>query len=177
MSFEELTKKVSPKLKAIARRLDGRYTSFDDDDLYQEAILELWQKYNQHKLEGKTDSYILQGSMFFLKNHIRKVYKKIDSHSVSLNSMLTDDEGYTLEDVIPSFCTESPRGSLDAKLLLEDINKLLDERQKEVLRYSLEDRTVREIGKNLGISHAMVVKIKNKIKDKCASIAKEAVVK
>ncbi|MFA5271424.1 MAG: sigma-70 family RNA polymerase sigma factor [Candidatus Omnitrophota bacterium] len=175
MSFNEITKKISPKLKGIAKRLDGRYTSFDDDDLYQEAILELWQKYNQHKLEGKTDSYILQGAMFFLKNHIRKVYKKIDSHSVSLNAILTDSEDCTLEDVIPSFRTEGSKESLEAKLLLEDINKLLDERQKEVLRYFLEDVTVREIGRNLGISHAMVIKIKNKIKDKCAELGKEII--
>jgi RNA polymerase sigma factor (sigma-70 family) len=175
MRFEELTKRVSPKLKAIARKLDGRYTSFDDDDLYQEAILELWQKYNQHKLRGKNDSYILQGSMFFLKNHIRKVYKKIDSHSVSLNAILTDSEDCTLEDVIPSFCTEGSKESLEVKLLLEDINKLLDERQREVLRCTLDDVTVRDIGKHLGISHAMVIKIRNKIKDKCAGITKEII--
>jgi RNA polymerase sigma factor (sigma-70 family) len=174
MSFEELVKKVSPKLKAIARKLDGRYTSFDDDDLYQEALLGLWQKYNSRQLEGKTDSYILQGCMFFLKNHIRKVYKKIDSHSVSLNAILTEDD-YTLEDTLTSFSIESPSESLGNKLFLEDVNKLFDERQRRILRYCLEGATVREIGNKLGISHAMVVKIKNKMKDKCRDIKKELI--
>ncbi len=172
MSFEELVKKMSPKLRAITRKLDGKYTSFDDDDLYQEALLELWRKYNQLELDGKTDSYILQGCLFFLKNYIRKAYKRIDFCSVSLNTMLTDED-YTLEDILPSFCTEGSRESIEEGLFLEDVDKLLDARQRKVLHYLLRDTTVREIGRNLGISHAMVIKIKNKIKDKCAIVKKE----
>lgn len=170
--FEDLITKISPKLRAIAKRLDGRYTSFDDDDLYQEALISLWEKYNKNKLSDKTDSYILQGCLFFLKNHIRKVYKKIDAKSMSLNTVINDEEG-TLEDVLASSCSYAGNTSLDASLLLEDIYAKLSEKEKEIITLSLNDSTVREIGKRLGMSHVMVVKIKNKIKDKCTAIRKE----
>lgn len=64
MTFEGLVKKINPKIKAIASRLDGRYTSFSDDDLYQEALIRLWQKFNDQKLDDKTESYIVQGCSF-----------------------------------------------------------------------------------------------------------------
>jgi len=172
MYFEELVQKISPKLKAIARRLDGRYTSFDDDDLYQEALLSLWEKYKNNKLADKTDSYILQGCLFFLKNHIRKVYKKIDSKSLSLNAAVNDEEG-TLEDMLASSYTDTRNSSVENDLLLEDIYSNLSEKEKMVIDLSLDDLTVREIGRRLNISHVMVLKIKNRIKDKCAEIKKE----
>jgi RNA polymerase sigma factor (sigma-70 family) len=172
MSFEELVQKISPKLRAITKKLDGRYTSFDDDDLYQEALLSLWEKYNRNKLSDKTDSYILQGCLFFLKNHIRKVYKKIDSRSTSLNTVINENEG-TLEDVLASKCIDTGSISFEYRLLLEDIYEKLSEKEKEIISLCLDDLTVREIGRRFGMSHVMVVKIKNKIKNKCASIKKE----
>jgi len=172
MEFEGLVKKVAPKLRAIARKLDGRYTPFDDDDLYQEALLSLWEKYNKNQLSDKTDSYILQGCLFFLKNHIRKVYKKIDSVSVSLSAVINENEG-TLEDVLASRHPAAASSSLDSDLLLEDIYEKLSEKEKQIVGLCLDDLTIREIGRRLGISHVMVLKIKNKIKDKCAIIKKE----
>ncbi|MDD4955090.1 MAG: sigma-70 family RNA polymerase sigma factor [Candidatus Omnitrophica bacterium] len=170
--FEDLITKISPKLRAIARKLDGRYTSFDDDDLYQEALFSLWEKYNENKLSDKTDSYILQGCLFFLKNHIRKVYKKIDAKSVSLNAVINEDEG-TLEDVLASRCIDPGAGSFECSLLLKDIYAKLSDQEKKVADLSINDTTVREIGKRLGISHVMVVKIRNRIKSKCETIRKE----
>jgi len=172
MSFEELVQKISPKLRAITRKLDGRYTSFDDDDLYQEALLSLWEKYNKNKLSDKTDSYILQGCLFFLKNHIRKVYKKIDSKSMSLNTIINEDEG-TLEDVLISSYAGPRNNSLNNELLLEAIYARLSEKEKKIIGLYLDELTVREIGKRCGVSHVMVLKIKNRIKDKCANIKKE----
>lgn len=170
--FEDLITKISPKLRAITKKLDGRYTSFDNDDLYQEACLSLWEKYNMNKLSDKTDSYILQGCLFFLKNHIRKVYKKIDSRSMSLNTVINEDDG-TFEDVLISSYADTRNNSLNNDLLLEAIYARLSEKEKKIIGLYLDDLTVREIGKRLCISHVMVLKIKNRIKDKCAKIRKE----
>ncbi len=172
MDFEVLVKRISPKLRAITKKLDGRYTSFDDDDLYQEALLSLWEKYNKNKLSDKTDSYILQGCLFFLKNHIRKVYKKMDSRSISLNTVINEDEG-TLEDVLISSYADSRNNSLNNDLLLEAIYARLSEKEKKIIGLYLDDLTVREIGRRCGISHVMVLKIRSRIKDKCANIKKE----
>jgi DNA-binding NarL/FixJ family response regulator len=42
----------------------------------------------------------------------------------------------------------------------------LDYREREILRLLVHGFTVREIGFQLGVSHVMVVKIKNRINDK-----------
>lgn len=73
MSFQELHQKLSPTIKRIAYRLNGHYRSFNHDDLYQEATIHLWSNFLKGKLSDKTDSYILQGCYFHLKNYIRKV--------------------------------------------------------------------------------------------------------
>ena len=72
MAFEELVKRLSPTLKRITYRLNGHFTFFNDEDLFQEALVRLWQDFNAGKLDDKTDSYILQGCYFHLKNYIRK---------------------------------------------------------------------------------------------------------
>lgn len=172
MTFEELVQKLSPKLKAIAKKLDGRYTSFDDDDLYQEALCSLWEKYSKGELADKTDSFVLQGCFFFLKNHIRKVYKAIDAKSTSLQALI-DEEGHTLEEILPLEHSHQDYLAVEEKILLETIYAQLSERERKILELSIDDITTRQIGQSIGISHAMVIKIKNKIKDKCKTIKKE----
>ena len=44
MESEGLMRRVDFKLWAIAKKLDGRYTAFDDADLHQQALLYLWEK-------------------------------------------------------------------------------------------------------------------------------------
>ena len=95
MCFEDLLKKISPVLKRITYRLNGHYAFFNDEDLYQEALIHLWQDYQGGKLQDKTDSYILQGCYFYLKNYLRKA--KIKAGWISLEA-LNDEEGVSLEE-------------------------------------------------------------------------------
>ena len=86
MDFDIILQRIKPKLRAITKKLDGKYTSFDDEDLYQETTLHLWQQCKDKTIENKTDSYILQGCYFYLKNYIRRKFKKIDACSTFLDS-------------------------------------------------------------------------------------------
>ncbi len=166
MCFEQLVKKISPKLKGITHKLNGRFTFFNDDDLFQEALLHLWLDYESGKLGDKTDSYILQGCYFHLKNYIRIVQDK--SRLVSIDAPINEEnpdlgcyESY-LED--PKPC----RDDTSRKMLVEDIlNDGLTKREKEVFSFYLEGLTTREIGEKLGVSHVRVVKLQKKIKIKC----------
>jgi RNA polymerase sigma factor (sigma-70 family) len=171
MVFEELVTKLSPKLRAIAKKLDDHYSAFNDDDLYQETVLDLWLKYRAGVLGNKTDSYILQGCFFFLKNYIRKNYKAVDARSVSLCNPI-NGQNQTLEDIL---CAQYGYGlaDIEAKILLENISRRLCERERDILNLSIADTTTRDIGKKLGISHVMVVKIKNKLKNKYKGLRKE----
>lgn len=167
MVFEELAKKISPILKRITYRLNGHYSTFNHDDLYQEALLRLWLDFNEGKLADKTQSYILQGCYFHLKNYIRMHYDKagivsIDSMVNSAGDELRIDEIISIEDPVSIF------DKLNSELIIEAIqNNGLTSREKEVFNFALEGLTTREIGSRMGISHVRVVKIKAKIREKC----------
>jgi RNA polymerase sigma factor (sigma-70 family) len=164
MHFEELVKKIRPKLKGIAYKLNGRFTYFNNEDLYQEALVHLWLDFQEGKLSGKTNSYILQGCYFYLKNYLRKAQDK--AKRISFEVMVNDEgEAFDLGNILP---LESPQPDYHCKMFIEQIrNNGLTKREKEVFEFSLEGLTTREIGCRLGISHVRVVKLKQKVKEKC----------
>ncbi|MDD5495569.1 MAG: sigma-70 family RNA polymerase sigma factor [Candidatus Omnitrophica bacterium] len=163
LNFETLVNRITPTLKRITHRLNGHFTFFDDDDLYQEAVTYLWPLFQRGRLGDKTDSYILQGCYFHLKNYIRtsmdkakliSIYKIIDADETELGAVLAAKE------------TPDPE-NLEYKILLKESDRMgLTEKERRVISYSLEGLTTREIGDRLGVSHVMVLKIKGKIKHK-----------
>lgn len=169
MDFYELTKRISPKLNAISHKLNGRFAYFNEDDLCQEAMIHLWDKFNKKELQDKTDSFILQGCFFFLKNYIRKTYKKVDSKSISLSEIINSDEDSenTFADIYFLKDKADEIGDLDDKLLREKLNNILNKREKEVLNLCLQGLTTRQIGEKIELSHVMIVKIVKGIREKC----------
>jgi RNA polymerase sigma factor (sigma-70 family) len=150
-------------LKRITKKLNGNHSFFDDDDLYQEALCRLWINYCEGILCDKTDSYILQGCYFHLRNYLRKT--KDSTILVSLNAPV-GESGTELEELM-SVDEDSYYSYLESKLQFEAAEKqYLTEREKSVLMFSLEGMSMREIGAKMGISHVMVLKIRNRIKDK-----------
>ncbi len=166
LSFDEIIKKILPVLKRITYKLNGHFTFFNEEDLYQEALLHLWVDYEGGKLDDKTDSYILQGCYFHLKNYIRMVQDK--AWLVSIDVFVNEENSET---GYQGLCLVDPkpcRNDTSCKMLIEDIlNDGLTKREKEVFSFYLEGLTTREIGKKLGVSHVRVVKLQNKIKIKC----------
>lgn len=167
MTFEELVKKISPTLKRITYKLNGHRVFFNDEDLYQEALLHLWQDFQTGRLDNKTDSYILQGCYFHLKNYIRN--NKIRMRFISLDSILNREDA----DIHETSLLEDKSSSdyldcLNDKYLVETIqNNGLTLREKDVLLLCAEGLTTREIGLKLNISHVRVVKLMAQIRQKC----------
>ncbi|MDD5692313.1 MAG: sigma-70 family RNA polymerase sigma factor [Candidatus Omnitrophica bacterium] len=166
MDFEELHRKLSPTIKRIAYRLNGRYRSFNHDDLYQEAVIHLWSNFLKGKLSDKTDSYILQGCYFYLRNYIRKVNER--SGIVSIDAALSAEPGATMEDVLGEYWScEDCRQELHNKFLAQSIrNNGFSLREKMLLEYCSLGLTARDIGKKLGVSHVTVLKMMKKIRRK-----------
>ena len=166
MSFESLIKRIAPTLKRITYKLNGHFSFFNDEDLYQEALIHLWLDFKQGKLSDKTDSYILQGCYFHLKNYIRKVQDK--ACLISMSTIRSEEEDLELGGVLSLENPGSYFDDINSKILIEEIiNDGLAKREKEVLSFCLKGLTVREIGKVLGVSHVRVVKLRNRIKTKC----------
>lgn len=163
MSFEAMVYRISPTLKRITKKLNGTHSYFDDEDLYQEALMNLWSHYKKGSLIDKTDSYILQGCYFHLRNHLRKSAEKVSL--ISLHEPL-NKEGPALEELIMAENTVSSENA-DSMIDIDTMEqKLLTGRERQVLEFSMGGMTMREIGSKLGISHVMVLKIKNRIREK-----------
>ena len=166
MNFEELHQKLSPTIKRIAYRLNGRYRSFSHDDLYQEATIHLWGNFLKGKLDDKTDSYILQGCYFHLKNYIRKVNER--SNIISIDAALSMNEEVTVGDALGQYwaCADC-REQLHNKFLAQSIqNNSFQPREKKLLSYLGQGLATREIGKRLGVSHVTVLKMMDKVRRK-----------
>jgi RNA polymerase sigma-70 factor (ECF subfamily) len=157
LPFEELIERISPKLKGITCKIHGSYNSLSEEDLYQEAVLQLWVDHKNGKLSGKTDSYVLQSCYFYLKNYIRTIQDKTSLRSVNIP---IDEDTVKLEEETPDFDS-----------LMEDIFKNeLTRKEKEIVFFYLQGWTTREIGERLGISHVSIVKLEEKIREKCKSM-------
>jgi len=166
MSFEELHHKLSPTIKRIAYKLNGHYRSFNHDDLYQEAIFHLWSDFLKNKLSDKTDSYILQGCYFHLKNYIRKINER--SNIISIDAALSVNEEATIDDLLGKYwATIDCRDDLHNKFLVESIqNNGFSPKEKRLLVYFSQGLTTREIGQRMSISHVSVVKLMQKLRVK-----------
>jgi RNA polymerase sigma factor (sigma-70 family) len=168
IQFEELVKKLSPTLKRIAYRLKNSFAFFNDEDLYQEALLRLWQDYNNGKLSDKTDSYILQGCYYHMKNYIR--LQKIRKNTVSLNVLVNTDSDLIMEELLglgEDISAEYLR-QLDNRLVAETIqNNGLTSKEKRILCFYAQGLTTRQVGERLGVSHVRIVKITALIRGKC----------
>jgi RNA polymerase sigma factor (sigma-70 family) len=166
MCFETLVKKISPTLKRITYKLNGHFTCFDHDDLYQEAIMRLWLDHNEGKLADKTDSYILQGCYFHLKNYIRKAGPH--NRLRSLDSLVSAEDEPVKESLfLVDERSRYLRDHISDKMFAETIqNNGFSPREKTILSFCSQGFTMREIGRELGISHVRVVKILAGIREK-----------
>jgi len=167
MEFQIFLKKLTPKLKAIAYKLNRGFSSMDEQDLFQEAVLFLWNNFTKGEFDDKTESYILQGCYFYLQNYIRSSKDRfsrlcLDDNEGDCGRMLEEKislSGHTHEDYLEQ---------LDSRLLAYIIcNNGLTDREKELLPLFAEGLTTRQIGARVGLSHVRVVKMKKEIGDKC----------
>ncbi|MFH1877295.1 MAG: sigma-70 family RNA polymerase sigma factor [Candidatus Omnitrophota bacterium] len=174
MKYDDLLTRIYPALRAISRKVKTRYIYCDEDDFLQEALLSIWMKGEKGELDDKTDSYILQGAYFFLKNYVRKTCKTVDINSISINGPGNDeDDDIPLEEklVLDSYADQTD--SVEIYLLLDEAEDLFTEREKDVFYYRLEGFTTREIGGKMGVSHVMIGKITKRIREKCGALREE----
>jgi RNA polymerase sigma factor (sigma-70 family) len=165
--FNKLHTRLSPTIRRISQKLSFRFSFVDEADLYQEALLHLWTSFSDKGSEEKTDSFILQGCYFHLRNHIRT----IQENAITVNlSDPVDEDGTCLGELLP-WEGISVSDEVEGKLQLEALKADgMTKQELAVLTMSLENFTTREIGSELGVSHVRVVKIKDKLRDRYKNV-------
>ena len=144
MDFEALFTKISPGLKRIARSHNGHGFFIDEEDLYQEMCIHLWNNFKDGVPAGINEAYIVKGCEFHILNYLRKEREK--ARTVSLEEPLNEN-GYTLKDILPD--AKEPLDSyIDRKITISEIkNNGITKREKEVFSLILKGFTVRDMGK------------------------------
>lgn len=168
MEFKVLIKRVSPKLKGIAYKLNGYVSFLSDEDFYQEAACYLWNEFKAGTLSDKTDSYILQGCYFHLRNYIRTLKDK--RSLISLDDIAGDEGERSLKETL--FLADERSldyfDRLNDRLIVDAIrNNGLTSREKLILTYYSSGLNMRQVGSKLGVSHVSIVKAMAVIREKC----------
>lgn len=165
VEFEKLVKKFSSYLKWLSNKVVIPSRAIGQDDLYQEMLYHLWERWKQGEFDEKNDGYIRGSCYFHLKNYLRRYTEKVDI--ISLDKPF-DEEGNTLMDIIPDHAPSFEVRVDDALFIQQMKAKELTRREKDVIELLAQEYTLRDIGKRLGISHVRVLKIKNNIGSKFA---------
>ncbi len=168
MVYQALVKKLTPTLRAIVHRIYTASPSVDSDDLMQEALMHLWREHGSGGLAEKTDSYILQGCYFHLKNYVRTI--KLRNRLVSID----EEEDGERDRPRSLLFRRAEEASRDYRAYLNDrlladviINNGLTAKEKALLPWLSLGLTTREIGRKVGVSHVAVVKMTKVIRGKC----------
>lgn len=157
MEFEELVKRFSPYIRYLSSKSYIPSSAIDKEDLYQEILFSLWERWRKGEFFDKTDGYIRGSCYFTLKNYLRKSKEKVKL--VSLQEPLGEN-GLLLEEFIPDQKPLITERWDDAIFIQQMKEKELTRREKEVAEFLSQGYTLREIGMKLSISHVRVLKIK-----------------
>ncbi len=167
--LNEIISRLTYQLKGIIRKLNIICHYIDSDDLFQEVLLYLWQQYKSGKLKDKNDSYILQGSYFYLKNYIRTHIKSGHKETERIFDDTLLEKNQQKKEFGQIKGRDLFQGNLDEYLYYHEFNQALSTKEKTLLELRMRGLTNREIGRELGISHTMVSKIRKKMQKKYQS--------
>lgn len=157
MDFRILLKKITPSLKYIARK-HLLYGFYDEEDLYQEMCLYLWQNYANGLPIGINEAYVIKACEFHIQNFLRKGRPKT---SISSLEGLISKGSLTLGEILEK---TDPESQTDYKLTVDNIKSIgLSDKERIVVSCLLKGYTVREIAKEMSCSHVMVIKHKKNI--------------
>jgi RNA polymerase sigma factor (sigma-70 family) len=167
VNFEEFIVPVIPRLRQLAFKYRSVCSLCDENDLFEEMELFLLGQWQSGGLADKTESYVVQACYFHLRNFLRTAQEQQEPVHLDIPSAGEDnDKRPCLEEVLSDGEIMLER-RIEGNILYETImNNGFNPREKDIIRLLYEGFTVREIGKQLHLSHVMVLKIKRQIAEK-----------
>jgi len=159
--FEQRFSELAPMLKRIAKQFSRWQVMLDEDDLFQEMAIFLWQKMEANEFEGKSNTYVAKGCEFHIRNCLRMHKEKVTLESIEKP---ISEAGETLSDSLCAASCGSEKERLDNQLTIDEIlcNGYATA-VKTVFSLLSKGYTTREVGAKMGFSHVRVVKLKQEL--------------
>lgn len=157
------------ELKRVATRLsnDGE----TQRDLVQEMYVHFMNQASQDP--HKHVSWYVKGCEFHARNYLRRG-RSVDSPKRSRGKVLLrcDQEEQGFANPTEAMETESMTtdGTMYSQDVIEQIKPMLSDRQQEILTRLMQGHGVRQVGRELGISHVAVIKHRRKIAKVAATV-------
>jgi RNA polymerase primary sigma factor len=143
------------------------------------AYLDLKEKLNREPNYKEIQEYLKKNENLEIDEETIKNYLLIKRHSVSLDTPIDDEEGTSFIDLLSKENTEDLEKDLVREYMEKEIDHILSflsDREKYVIinRFGLKDKqpkTLKEIGKELGISRERVRQIETRALKKIRALA------
>ena len=157
--FEELLERIAPHMRRLASRTAVDPRTADEEDLFQEMAVHLWERWRKGALAGKSDAYIVRGCWFHLLNFLRRLRAR--EEMVSLESL--GEEAWRCGAWMSSrsFPSDEEVETAVLQRMADEVG--LTERERMVAELLLQGYTLREVAQKLGVSHVRVLRIRRNI--------------
>jgi len=150
---DRLREILRPRLESLAGYYAAR-TGMDSADLLQEAWVAVFEVLPSLDLTiGTPTQYLLKHARWQILDHIR--WNKRRSHE-TLDDLVVETPEIAENSFSTAANTMPAPEDVEAKLLIADLERRLNARQKEILHGLLEGCTWRQIGDTLGCTSANV---------------------
>lgn len=172
MNFDEILNRVEKRLHFLVNKYPLPI-GIGKEDLYQEAVGNLYDKFLKGECEGKNDTYLVNSCRFALNNYIRKKRK----NNSKIKIILLGELGWEIDEKFFDIIYTRGNGfEYNEDIYIEEIVSVakLDLKETEVLKLLFSGFTIRQCSKNLGVSHVTILKIKNRISKKIENVTRIA---
>lgn len=149
------------KHKGILFKVSKMYMDNPDDqqDLFQEIVLQLWKAYDSFKGESQFSTWMYRVAINTAIVYFKKEKRKVDQYAIASDNIKEEE-------------SEADEHENKLKHFYKAVQEL-DKIDKAIIFYQLEGYSHKEIGLNLGISEGNARVKLNRAKEKLKAIIKK----
>jgi DNA-directed RNA polymerase len=145
-TFEELAEMYN---KVIVKEIKHWWNNYDADELYQEALIAMWEAYERYDVSKGVSFYNF--AIKYIRGKLKK-YNKVNNRTVDVSYSL--DECFTYEEdaMQHDFSDEV----IDKVFLEEELNKLKECEKQALVDTYCKGKTFKEVSKTQGVTNTCI---------------------